>query len=108
MPRISEEVGLIIAEVPCVRRLVIYPGLEGQDHTIMASIHLAADRDVCLVADVQFDAMHIPDGSIEDELDKQVALGSAEALLDVDKLTQQASVQLNKIKKALAIGGNNG
>lgn len=108
MAYLSEEVLVTLAGVPCVRFLSISPSLDPKkDHTIIVSVTLAADRELVIESALQFDAMHIPDGSIEDDIDKMVALSSAEALLDVDGLLVKAAERIHRFKKALAIGVTN-
>lgn len=69
--------------------------------SISASISLA-DLDLPIVNKWQGEAMLIPEGSIVDDLDRQVALGSAEALLDVDALVYQAGTRINQLSNLFA------
>lgn len=108
MPYLYEEVLVNLSGIPCVRALSISPGLDPKKgHTIIATVVAAADRKLVFESTSQFDAMLIPEESIQDDIDKQIALGSAEALLDVDGLLVKAADKINRYKKILAIGGNN-
>lgn len=95
---ISDRSIISINGIACELFVCISPAArEGEAHSLLASITM---RDVDLILEVvtQFDAMLIPDGSIEDELDRQVALASAEALLDVDKLREKAATKLRRLE----------
>jgi hypothetical protein len=95
---IADTSSLTINGIPCSLFVCISPAVrEGEAHSLLASITL---RDVDLILEVatQYDAMLIPDGSIQDELDKQVALASAEALLDVDNLKARAGDKLRRLE----------
>jgi len=95
---IADTSNLTINGIPCSLFVCISPSFQkGKAHSLLASITL---RDVDLILEVvtQYDAMLIPEGSIVDELDKQVALASAEALLDVDKLREKAADKLRRLE----------
>lgn len=99
MADLFEKTQISIKGIPCNLFLSISPAYTpGKDHTLSATITLAAVPEVLLAAVTEFDAMHIPDGSIEDYLDKQVALASAEALLDTDKLQERAAQTLRRLE----------
>lgn len=95
---ISDTTSITINGIPCSLFVCISPAVrEGEAHSILASISLR-DVDIILEVATQYDAMLIPDGSIEDELDRQVALSSAEALLDVDRLQRKAADKLRRLE----------
>lgn len=69
--------------------------------SISASVSLA-DFDLMLVTRFQGEGMLIPQGSIVDDLDRQVALGSAEALLDTDGMVEEARTRINQLATLFA------
>jgi len=75
---------------------------EHTGHTISAAISFPGLPEVTLASAIEFDAMLIPEGSIEDELDRQVALGSAEALLNIDSLQVKAGQVINRLASLFA------
>jgi hypothetical protein len=99
MTIISDSTSITINGIPCTLFVCISPSvrLHAEAHTILGSISISG-VDLLLEVVTQFDAMLIPDGSIEDELDRQVALASAEALLDVDKLQAKAADKLRRLE----------
>lgn len=87
----------------CNLNVSITPPLgENKGHTISATITFLGMPEVLLASAIEFDAMLIPEGSIQDELDKQVALGSAEALLNVDTLHIKAGQVINRLASVFA------
>lgn len=103
MADLREKTQILVKGIPCNLFLSISPALTpGRGHTITCSITLAAVPEVLLAAGTEFDAMHIPEGSIEDHVDRQVAFASAEALLDTDKLQEQAGQTLRKLESLYA------
>lgn len=87
----------------CNLSVAITPPLkDNKGHTVSATISLIGLPEVTLASALQFDAMLIPDGSIEDELDRQVALGSAEALLDIDGMRVKAGQVINRLASLFA------
>jgi hypothetical protein len=99
MTIISDSTSITINGIPCTLFVCISPSLRlnAEAHTILGSISISG-VDLLLEVVTQFDAMLIPDGSIEDELDRQVALASAEALLDIDKLQVKAADKLRRLE----------
>lgn len=92
-----------ISGMSCNLCVSITPPLrENSGHTISATISFPGMADVLLASAMEFDAMLIPEGSIEDELDRQVALGSAEALLDIDGLQIKAGQVINRMASLFA------
>lgn len=85
---------VLIKGLPCELRVTISG--EGEEGDISASVWLN-NTDTILSTDILFRAMYIPDGSLSDDIDKQAALASAEALLDIDKLRRDAGIKLNKL-----------
>lgn len=81
---------------------IMEPFDKTKGHTLMASITIPHIPHVLLASVMLHDAMLIPDGSIVDELDKQVAFGSAEALLDVDALRAKASQTISQLAAVFA------
>ena len=95
---ISDTTSITINGIPCSLFVCISPAIrEGEAHSILASISMR-DVDIVLAVATEYNAMLIPDGSIQDELDKQVALASAEALLDVDNLKATAGDKLRRLE----------
>lgn len=95
---ISDTTDISINNIPCSLFVCISPAIqEGKAHSILASISIT-NIDIVLAVATEYDAMLIPDGSIEDELDRQVALASAEALLDVDNLRKVAATKLRRLE----------
>jgi hypothetical protein len=100
---IFETSQITIKGLSCKLFVSITPPLGNkQGHTISATISLLGLPEVLLASTMEFDAMLIPEGSIEDELDKQVALGSAEALLDIDSLQNKAGQVVNRLASLFA------
>ncbi len=98
MTIISDFTSITINGIPCTLFVCISPSVKLNDaHNILGSISISG-VDLLLEVVTQFDAMLIPDGSIQDELDKQVALASAEALLDVDNLKATAGDKLRRLE----------
>lgn len=92
-----------IAGMPCKVSVTISPASEaGKASTIMANITLLNMPEVLLICEVELEAMLIPEGSIQDELDRQVALASAEALLDIDGLKAKAKNRIDKLAAIFA------
>lgn len=92
-----------VNNLTCNLSVSITPPLgDKKGHTISATISLVGLPEVMLASAMQFDAMLIPDGSIEDELDRQVALGSAEALLDIDGMRVKAGQVINRLASLFA------
>lgn len=89
--------------LPCNLSVIIAPPLKNNaGHTISATISFPGLPEVIIASAMEFDAMLIPEGSIEDELDRQVALGSAEALLDIDGLRLKAGQVVNRLASLFA------
>lgn len=87
----------------CNLSVAITPPLgDKKGHTISATISFPGLPEVVLASALEFDAMLIPDGSIEDELDRQVALGSAEALLNLDGMRVKAGQVINRLASVFA------
>jgi hypothetical protein len=98
MTIISDSTSITINGIPCTLFVCISPSVKlNEAHTLLGSISISG-VDLLLEVVTQFDAMLIPDGSIEDELDRQVALASAEALLDVDNLKARAGDKLRRLE----------
>ena len=87
--------------IRCKLFVCINGNREADTCSISASVSLA-DFDLMLVTKWQGDAMLIPEGSIVDELDRQVALGSAEALLDTDNMVEEARTRINQLANLFA------
>jgi len=88
---LHETTAISIAGLPCTLSVYITSPIDpSKGHTLMAFINPLGVTQVQLASAIVYDGMLIPDGSIEDELDKQVALGSAEALLDLDAVLKRA------------------
>lgn len=95
---IADTTSISINGIPCLLFVSISPSTRaGEAHSLLASISMR-DVDIILEVATQYDAMLVPEGSIQDELDKQVALASAEALLDVDKLREKAATKLRRLE----------
>jgi hypothetical protein len=84
---------LLLLNIPCELNLVI----SGNNVCDLRAEVVIKDLDIPLAETVQSRAMVIPAGSIKDELDRQVALGSAEALLDTDALITDAAFRLQEL-----------
>jgi hypothetical protein len=97
---ITDVRALTIQGIPCKLVLFIYGTTEC---SISASVAVSS-VDITLAVAYQDKAMLIPRNSINDELDRQVALGSAEALLDVDGLIVQARDKLTQLSNLFARG----
>jgi hypothetical protein len=99
MANLFEKTQISIKGMSCNLFLSISPSFTpGKDHTCACSIALVDIPEIILVAVTEFDAMHIPDGSIKNELDRQAALASAGALLDTDKLQEKAARVLSRLE----------
>ena len=97
---LTETQDLSVKGLACELRVTI-SSLEADECDISASVWLK-HTDVLLKSAFQFRAMYIPDDSLVDHLDEQVALASAEALLDRDALVSEAGVKLNRLSSVFA------
>ena len=100
---LTDTLDITINGMPCLLCIYIHE-TDNPDTTprnLSASVRLKG-VEVFLASRYLFKEMLVPEDSILDNIDKQVALASAEALLDTDGLVDEAKTKLNLLCSVFA------